>query len=176
MGVRSEKRGRQRRQRPKTSSTKLYKNVPVLDSGARGSTTTFVERGIGDVLIAWENDAFLAVNEAGRRQIRDRPALDEHSGRAAGGAGRQGRRQDTGRVPSPRRTWSISTPRRPGDRRAATTTARGSPRSPRNTRAQFPKMKLVTIDEASAAGEGPERPLRRRRRLRPNLSAEPVTC
>ena len=44
---------------------KLYKNVPVLDSGARGSTTTFVQRRIGDVLLAWENEAFLAVNEAG---------------------------------------------------------------------------------------------------------------
>jgi sulfate transport system substrate-binding protein len=45
--------------------TKLYKNVPVLDSGARGATTTFVERGIGDVLIAWENEALLAVKELG---------------------------------------------------------------------------------------------------------------
>ncbi|HEY2473922.1 MAG TPA: sulfate ABC transporter substrate-binding protein [Candidatus Cybelea sp.] len=45
--------------------TKLYKNVPVLDSGARGSTTTFVERGIGDVEIAWENDAMLAVDKLG---------------------------------------------------------------------------------------------------------------
>jgi sulfate transport system substrate-binding protein len=44
---------------------KLYKNVPVLDSGARGSTQTFVERGIGDVLIAWENEAFLAVKQLG---------------------------------------------------------------------------------------------------------------
>ena len=44
----------------------LYKNVPVLDAGARGSTITFVERGIGDVLIAWENEAFLAVNELGQ--------------------------------------------------------------------------------------------------------------
>ena len=44
---------------------KLYKNVPVLDSGARGSTTTFVQRNIGDVLLAWENEAFLAVNELG---------------------------------------------------------------------------------------------------------------
>jgi sulfate transport system substrate-binding protein len=43
----------------------LYKNVPVLDSGARGSTTTFVERGIGDVLLAWENEAHLAVKEFG---------------------------------------------------------------------------------------------------------------
>ena len=44
----------------------LYKNVPVLDSGARGSTTTFVERGIGDVLLAWENEAFLAVEQLGK--------------------------------------------------------------------------------------------------------------
>src|ERR1700761_3635239 len=43
----------------------LYKNVPVLDSGARGSTITFTERGVGDVLLAWENEAFLAIKEAG---------------------------------------------------------------------------------------------------------------
>jgi sulfate/thiosulfate transport system substrate-binding protein len=45
--------------------TRLYKNVPVLDAGARGSTTTFVERGIGDVLLAWENEALLAIKELG---------------------------------------------------------------------------------------------------------------
>ena len=45
---------------------RLYKNVPVLDTGARGSTVTFVERGIGDVLIAWENEALLAVREFGK--------------------------------------------------------------------------------------------------------------
>jgi sulfate/thiosulfate transport system substrate-binding protein len=44
---------------------KLYKNVPVLDSGARGSTTTFAQRGLGDVLIAWENDALLSLKEFG---------------------------------------------------------------------------------------------------------------
>jgi len=44
---------------------RLFKNVPVLDSGARGSTTTFVERGIGDVLLTWENEAFLAIKELG---------------------------------------------------------------------------------------------------------------
>jgi sulfate transport system substrate-binding protein len=43
----------------------VYRNVPVLDSGARGSTTTFVERGIGDVFISWENEAFLAIKELG---------------------------------------------------------------------------------------------------------------
>lgn len=45
--------------------SKLLKNVPVLDSGARGSTNTFVQRGIGDVLLAWENEAFLSINELG---------------------------------------------------------------------------------------------------------------
>src|SRR5205814_1516544 len=45
--------------------TRLYKNVPVLDTGARGATTTFSQRGIGDVLIGWENEAFLAIKEFG---------------------------------------------------------------------------------------------------------------
>jgi sulfate transport system substrate-binding protein len=48
---------------------KLYKNVPVLDSGARGATTTFVERGIGDVLITWENEALLAIKELGPNKV-----------------------------------------------------------------------------------------------------------
>ena len=49
--------------------TRLYKNVPVLDSGARGSTTTFAQRGIGDVLLSWENEAFLALNELGKDKV-----------------------------------------------------------------------------------------------------------
>jgi sulfate transport system substrate-binding protein len=48
---------------------RLYRNVPVLDSGARGSTTTFVQRGIGDVLLDWENEASLALNELGRDKV-----------------------------------------------------------------------------------------------------------
>jgi sulfate/thiosulfate-binding protein len=48
---------------------RLYANVPVLDSGARGATTTFVERGIGDALIIWENEAYLAVRELGRGNV-----------------------------------------------------------------------------------------------------------
>ncbi len=47
----------------------LYKNVPVLDTGARGSTVTFVERGVGDVLLAWENEAFLAQREFGKNKF-----------------------------------------------------------------------------------------------------------
>jgi len=49
--------------------TRLFKNVPVLDSGARGSTTTFVQRGIGDVLLAWENEALLAIDQLGRDKV-----------------------------------------------------------------------------------------------------------
>ena len=48
---------------------KLYKNVPVLDAGARGATTTFVQRGLGDVLIAWENEAFLAIKQLGSDKL-----------------------------------------------------------------------------------------------------------
>lgn len=49
--------------------SQIYKRVPVLDSGARGSTTTFVERGIGDVLLTWENEAFLAIKELGHDKV-----------------------------------------------------------------------------------------------------------
>ena len=48
---------------------KLLKNVPVLDTGARGSTTTFVQRGIGDILVSWENEAFLATRDIGKGQF-----------------------------------------------------------------------------------------------------------
>jgi sulfate/thiosulfate-binding protein len=49
--------------------TRLYGNVPVLDSGARGSTTTFVQRGIGDVLLAWENEALLSIRKLGADKV-----------------------------------------------------------------------------------------------------------
>ncbi len=49
---------------------KVFKNVPVLDTGARGSTTTFVQRGIGDVLLAWENEAFLSIKELGADKVQ----------------------------------------------------------------------------------------------------------
>src|SRR6185295_3622758 len=50
--------------------SEIFKRVPVLDLGARGSTTTFVQRGIGDVFLSWENEAILAVNELGRTSSR----------------------------------------------------------------------------------------------------------
>jgi sulfate transport system substrate-binding protein len=54
---------------PKDFIAALYENVPVLDTGARGSTTTFAQRGIGDVLLAWENEAYLALGELGEDQF-----------------------------------------------------------------------------------------------------------
>jgi len=56
-------------QDPKEFVAQLFKHVPVLDSGARGSTTTFTQREIGDVLLAWENEAYLALNELGEDQF-----------------------------------------------------------------------------------------------------------
>jgi sulfate transport system substrate-binding protein len=56
-------------QDPKQFVADLYKHVPVLDTGARGATTTFAERGIGDVLISWENEAYLAVNKIGADKV-----------------------------------------------------------------------------------------------------------
>lgn len=62
--------------RTKEFMSRLYKNVPVLDTGARGSTTTFVNRGIGDVLVAWENEATLALGEpAGKEMLLVVPSI-----------------------------------------------------------------------------------------------------
>jgi sulfate transport system substrate-binding protein len=59
----------QARDKARAFVTALYKRVPVLDSGARGSTNTFVQRGMGDVLLAWENEALLALQEFGTNQL-----------------------------------------------------------------------------------------------------------
>jgi len=56
-------------QKARAFVTEIYRRVPVLDSGARGSTTTFVQRGLGDVLLTWENEAFLAVKELGPGKV-----------------------------------------------------------------------------------------------------------
>jgi sulfate/thiosulfate-binding protein len=56
-------------QKAKEFVQQVFKRVPVLDTGARGSTTTFVQRGLGDVLLAWENEAHLAVNELGKDKL-----------------------------------------------------------------------------------------------------------
>ena len=72
----------------------IYKNVPVLDSGARGSLITFVERGVGDVFISWENEAFLAVNEFGKDKFEIVVPSVSIPGGASGCRRRQGRGQE----------------------------------------------------------------------------------
>jgi len=124
----------------------VFRNVPVLDSGARGSTTTFVERGLGDVLIAWENEAQLAVNEIGRDKFEIvAPSLsilaeppvavvdkvaEKHGTRLTAQAYLDYLYSEEGQNIAAKHYY------RPRDAKVAAKYA-----------AQFPKLKLVTIDD-----------------------------
>ena len=127
--------------------TSLYRNVPVLDSGARGSTTTFVERGVGDVLLAWENEAFLSLKEFGPDKfeiiapslsiLAEPPVavvdrnVDKKGTRKVAEAYLQYLYSDEGQEIAARNFY------RPTDPKVATKYAK-----------QFPKLTLVTIDGA----------------------------
>ncbi len=127
--------------------TRLYKNVPVLDSGARGSTTTFAERGVGDVLLAWENEAFLSLKEFGADKfeivapslsiLAEPPVavvdrnVDRKGTRKVAEAYLQYLYSDEGQDIAGRNFY------RPTDAKAAAKYAK-----------QFPKITLVTIDGA----------------------------
>ena len=74
--------------------TKLFANVPVLDGGGRGATTTFTQRDVGDVLVTFENEAIAISAELGHRQVRHRLSLDQHRGGGAGRRHREGGRQE----------------------------------------------------------------------------------
>ncbi len=124
----------------------LYKNVPVLDSGARGSTITFAQRGIGQVLLAWENEAQLLVNEMGRDKfevvfpsvsiLAEPPVavvdknVDKHGTRAAAEAYLKFLYSDEGQEIGARHHY------RPRDAAAFARHA-----------AQFPKIKVISVDE-----------------------------
>ena len=157
--------------------TSLYKHVPVLDTGARGSTTTFVQREIGDVLLAWENEAFLAVNELGPDKfdivvpptsIKAEPPVAVVDGNVDAKGTPQGRRGVS-------RTTSTATPARsiiarnfyrpvkPGGRRS------GGPEALPRAEAGHHRRSAVRRLEG-----GPAEALRRRRHLRPDLQADPV--
>ncbi|WP_426107398.1 sulfate ABC transporter substrate-binding protein [Massilia sp. TSP1-1-2] len=127
---------------------KLYKNVPVLDSGARGATTTFVERGIGDVLLAWENEALLAIKELGPDKVEilapsvsilaeppvalvDKVA-DRHGTRKVAEAYLQYLYSDEGQEIAAKNYYRPTAPK---------TLAKYA--------SQYPKVKLFTIDEVS---------------------------
>jgi sulfate transport system substrate-binding protein len=125
---------------------KLYKNIPVLDSGARGSTTTFGQRGIGDVLVSWENEAYLLVNELGKDKfeivnpsvsiLAEPPVavvdknVDKHGTRAVAEAYLKFLYTDEGQE------IAVKNHYRP---RSATVAAKHA--------AAFPKIKLFTIDK-----------------------------
>ena len=96
--------------------TKLYKQAPVLDLGARGATTTFAQKKIGDVHLTWENEAHLEVKES-RGAARDRLSADQLPRRAARRGGRRERASARARPRPPRRTSSSST--RPRARRSS---------------------------------------------------------
>jgi sulfate transport system substrate-binding protein len=124
----------------------LYKNVPVLDSGARGSTITFAQRGIGQVLLAWENEAQLLVNEMGRDKfevifpstsiLAEPPVavvdrnVDKHGTRAVAEAYLKFLYSDEGQEIGARHHY------RPRDAAAFARHA-----------AQFPKIKVISVDE-----------------------------
>jgi len=124
---------------------KLYQHVPVLDSGARGSTTTFVERGVGDVLLAWENEAYLAVNKLGRDKFDIvAPSISVLAEPSVAVVTANATKHGTARVAYAYLKW-LSTPQ------AQTIIAQNyyRPRDPvalAHAPVKFPKLNLVTID------------------------------
>ncbi len=149
--------------------SRLYKNVPVLDAGARGSTNTFAQRGIGDVLLAWENEAYLAVAEskgqfdivAPPRSILAEPPVAVVDQIAT--------RRGTTAVAQAYLETSASPEGQ--EIAASTTTGRAIPTSSRNTEPPSPTSSCSRSATRSAAGRRPARALRERRDLRSDLSA-----
>ena len=126
---------------------KLFKNVPVLDTGARGATTTFVQRGIGDVFISWENEAYLALKEYGAAKFEIiNPSLTILAEPPVTWVDRVVKKRGTEDIAKAYLEF-LYTPE--GQAIAAKNFYR--PRLPEvaeKFKAQFPALKLVTIDEA----------------------------
>ena len=127
--------------------TRIYKNVPVLDSGARGSTTTFVERGVGDVLLAWENEAFLALKEFGPEKFEIvAPSLSILAEPPVAVVDKNVDRKGTRKVAEAYLQYLYSPE---GQEIAARNFYRPTdPKVAAKYAAQFPKLTLVTIDGA----------------------------
>ena len=123
----------------------LYKNVPVLDTGARGSTTTFVQRGIGDVLVSWENEAMLAIDEVGPGKLEIvRPSMSI----LAEPLGRPGWTRSPTSMARARRPRPICVSSTPTRRRIWRPRSYFRPRNPgvaARYAQRFPHMDLVTI-------------------------------
>ena len=145
--------------------TKLYKQVPVLDSGARGATTTFVQRKIGDVHLAWENEAHLEVQEA-------KGELESSIRRSASGpnlTSPSSTRSWTGRRPArpPRRTLNFLYTDAAQEILPSIITARSNQAILEKNAATFPDIKLFAITEIAKDFAGrPQAVHRRRRRIR----------
>ena len=160
----------------KAFSAELFRNVPVLDTGARGSTTTFAQRGIGDVLLAWENEAFLVLNEFGADKfeivvpsmsILAEPPVAVVDGNVDA--------KGTRKVAEAYLEFLYS-PDGPGDRRQALLPPdRRRERAAAEDLARFPKIELFSIDQLRRLEGGAGHALRRRRRVRPDLQADQLT-
>jgi sulfate transport system substrate-binding protein len=124
----------------------LFNNVPVLDSGARGSTNTFVQRGLGDVLLAWENEAFLSINELGPGKFDIVvPSLSILAGPTVAWVDEVVRKKGTGEVAREYLNYLYS---REGQKLAGKHYYR--PRDPEAAKefaSRFSNLKLITIDE-----------------------------
>jgi sulfate transport system substrate-binding protein len=127
--------------------TSIYRNVPVLDSGARGSTTTFVERGVGDVLLAWENEALLALKEFGTDKFEIvAPSLSILAEPPVAIVDKNVDRKGTRKVAEAYLQYLYSPE---GQEIAARNFYRPSdPKVAAKYEKQFPKLTLVTIDSA----------------------------
>ena len=169
--------GRRRGQGARSSWRKLFKNVPVLDSGARGSTTTFVAARHRRRAARLGERGVPGAQGARHGQVRDRRAVGQHPGRAAGRRRRQGRRQARharGRRGLPQVPLHATKARR--SPRKQLLPAAPTPRSRPKYATQFPKLEAVHHRRAFGGwAEGAEDALRRRRRVRPDLPAGQVT-
>ncbi len=127
---------------------KIYKNVPVLDSGARGATTTFVERGIGDVLITWENEALLAIRELGPDKVEIvAPSLSILAEPPVAVVDKVVDRRGTRKAAEAYLNYLYS---EEGQEIAAQNYYRPTnEKVAKKHAAQFPKLKLLTIDEVA---------------------------
>jgi sulfate transport system substrate-binding protein len=125
---------------------KIYKNVPVLDSGARGATTTFVERGIGDVLITWENEALLAIRELGPDKVEIvAPSLSILAEPPVAVVDKVADRRGTRKLAEAYLNYLYSDE---GQQIAAQNYYRPTnEKIAKKYASQFPKLKLLTIDE-----------------------------
>ena len=128
--------------------SKIYKNVPVLDSGARGATTTLIERGIGDVLITWENEALLAIKELGPDKVEIvAPSLSILAEPPVAVVDKVADRRGTRKVAEAYLNYLYS---EEGQLIAAQNYYRPTnEKVAKKYASQFPKVKLLTVDEVA---------------------------